>query len=425
MDRAALIAQVQQAGQQALNLIRAGRLHDALAWCVRGLALAPGHPGLSFLAGVCHNEMGRSEAALGCFEATLKQQPQHIDALYNSGVALQRLGRGSDAENLYQQVLAHKPDYLPALVNLAMGQLRSAQFTAGWATLAKASAIRDQQAGVPQLPLPAWDMSTRQRVLVRAQTGLVDTLLFCSVLPDVIAKAETVGLVCDPRLHSLLAASFGDALKLLPPQPPTAEQLAVWDTQCSLVAAMGALRQAPGQFLASAAGYLTADGARAENLRAQLGVEESQTLIGISWRREPAQSAAAEQGLLLSLLAALAGSDRVLVSLEIGDTEAERHAATDQGTPLLLVPGLEDVNAPHVLETQATLIAACDQIVSVDNATAQLAGALGQAQSVLLDADAHWCWGEADGQSLFYANTRILRQSSAPTLAEVLADSIR
>jgi tetratricopeptide (TPR) repeat protein len=60
----------------------------------------------------------------------------------------------------------------------------------------------------------------------------------------------------------------------------------------------------------------------------------------------------------------------------------------------------------------AALISACDHIVSVDNVTVHLAGALGQATRVLLPFACDWRWGQTRPDSYWYSAVRLLRQQA-------------
>jgi Flp pilus assembly protein TadD len=486
MDRATAIAGVQQAGQQALAQIRAGRYEQALGWCVRGLTLAPKHPGLNFLAGVSHNAAGRPEAALGCFAKTLSEQPNHLDALYNAGHALERLGRFEEAIAHYRRALAVKPGHLPSRFNLAnclvaldtddtrgearalleqilnqQGEprahknlgvialsenrlsdaqyhfarvlnafpdfseaagnlgftlLKQEQFAEGWQYLEQGSATKEAEYRERRPALPLWDFSTGQRVLLWVEQGIGDTLMFGSVLPEIIAASEAVGLACDPRLHPLLAATFGEGLALFRIAGP--DTLDGWAVQRSLESSMAGYRRSAADFAATAQGYITADGARAENLRAALGVGEEQTLIGISWHSVASETGASRSCALNELLAAAAGDDRVFVNLQYGDVSDELAQARDAGFNIIEAP---DLDTREDLDGLATLVAACDLVITIDNSTVHLGGALGQNQILLLPYYCDWRWGLERQTSLLYANTQLVRQPGPGDWASVFA----
>ena len=67
----------------------------------------------------------------------------------------------------------------------------------------------------------------------------------------------------------------------------------------------------------------------------------------------------------------------------------------------------------------ASLIMACDSVVTIDNSTAHLAGALGQNVKVLLPFVHDWRWGFNDLSSYWYDNVELYRQPKPEDWASV------
>jgi len=59
----------------------------------------------------------------------------------------------------------------------------------------------------------------------------------------------------------------------------------------------------------------------------------------------------------------------------------------------------------------ATLVAACDLIITVDTMIAHLAGAMGRPVWLLLKADADWRWMTGRNDSPWYPTMRLYRQA--------------
>jgi tetratricopeptide (TPR) repeat protein len=388
-------------------LERLGRLDEAIAHYRRVLAVQPDHLPSRFNLANClvmdATEVSVSEAK-ALLEDILTRQKEPR-AHKNLGIIALSENRLADAQHHFEQILKVFPDFAEASGNLGFALLKQEQFAAGWPYLEQGAATREAEYRERRPALPLWDFSPGQRVLLWVEQGIGDTLMFGSVLPEIIAASEAVGLACDPRLHPLLAANFGEALALFPVMGP--DSLDGWAVQRSLEAAMAGYRQSAEDFAATAQGYLTADGAKAENLRAALGVGEDQTLVGISWHSVASETGASRSCSLIDLLTAAAGDDRVFVNLQYGDVSAELAAAREAGFTVLEAPGLDTWED---LDGLATLIAACDLVITVDNSTVHLGGALGQNQILLLPHYCDWRWGLERDTSLVYANTQLVRQ---------------
>ena len=56
---------------------------------------------------------------------------------------------------------------------------------------------------------------------------------------------------------------------------------------------------------------------------------------------------------------------------------------------------------------------ACDQVITIDNATAHFSGALGVETHVLLPTTADWRWGISSNKSYWYNSLTLHRQDQA------------
>ena len=93
---------------------------------------------------------------------------------------------------------------------------------------------------------------------------------------------------------------------------------------------------------------------------------------------------------LVELVAALP-EDYFLINLQYGDVIndlREVEINLNRG-----VSTFNDIDNFSQLELFAALIAACDEIVSIDNSTVHFAGALGKKCHVLLPFSSDWRWG--------------------------------
>ena len=81
---------------------------------------------------------------------------------------------------------------------------------------------------------------------------------------------------------------------------------------------------------------------------------------------------------------------------------------------------VSEIDKFYDLDGLAALISACDHIVSVDNVTVHLAGALGQATRVLLPFACDWRWMVDRSDSPWYPEMTLYRQKIQGDWAGVL-----
>ena len=129
--------------------------------------------------------------------------------------------------------------------------------------------------------------------------------------------------------------------------------------------------------------------------------------MGISWSSVNEETGPDRSVGLAALVKALDPRDNFLVNLQYGDVAADIAGLGDQGA---LVHQEDTVDVTQDLDGLAALIKACDIVVSIDNSTVHLAGALGTDQIILLPKPCSWRWGIDREASLLYAKTKLLRQ---------------
>ena len=106
----------------------------------------------------------------------------------------------------------------------------------------------------------------------------------------------------------------------------------------------------------------------------------------------------------------LALPDVDFVSLQYGDTGEEIEQVRSRSSVTVL--SYKDVDNFHDIDGLASLIQACDFVVSVDNSTVHLAGALGKDTRVLLPFVPNWRWLMDRDDSPWYASVKLYRQGS-------------
>ena len=116
-------------------------------------------------------------------------------------------------------------------------------------------------------------------------------------------------------------------------------------------------------------------------------------------------------------LAALPGI--TFVDLQYGDTEAERKAFLDEtGTAILHDDGVDQMAD---LDAFAAQVAAMDLIISIDNSTVHMAGALATPVWTLLPFQSDWRWMTERQDSPWYPEMRLFRQTEPGAWADVIA----
>ena len=157
-------------------------------------------------------------------------------------------------------------------------------------------------------------------------------------------------------------------------------------------------------------GYLKADPRRVESIRNELKLEDK-TVIGISWMSFNSLNPLKKSVQLKDMERIFSGLDVVLVNLQYGDVEDEiREFKEATGIDVLQCASVDN---REDLDGLAALTEACDLVVSIDNVTVHLAGALAKKTWVLLNYVSIYYWLLDHPDSIWYPSISLYRQ---PTL---------
>ncbi len=208
------------------NLLRAnGNLDAAETVLVPALARNPGAAELWLTLGSVHRERGDRTRAEQHYREALVLRPHYPPALSNLADFLADAGQTGEALDLYDRAIKRDPQSPQARLNRAVLHLLTGNLKDGWRDYAARLKISGK-APVCDHGLPRWDGGTLRgkRLLVTAEQGVGDQIMFASIFGDLIARAKTEGgsviVECEPRLVSLFARSFPDA-RVMPSQMET------------------------------------------------------------------------------------------------------------------------------------------------------------------------------------------------------------
>lgn len=197
------------------NLLRAqGQFESALALLEPALARHPQSLELQLTLGSTWRETGDRERAKHFYRAALALRPDYDLALSNLADLLAVDGDFETARTLYDRAL--KAGGHPQIrLNRAILHLQMGNLAEGWRDYAARTDIPNK-VPVTDLKLSEWRGTPldRVRLLVRAEQGVGDQLMFMSAIPDLLVRAGggRVILECEPRLVPLAARSFPAAL---------------------------------------------------------------------------------------------------------------------------------------------------------------------------------------------------------------------
>ena len=394
----------------ALKLL--GDLDAAYVAYGKALELDPTMQQALVNAGAALDDMGRHEEALVLYLKALDLKPRCVITHLNIGNAYQALGNFELALDHYDRALSGDPENSHARWNRAMANLRCGRFQEGWQDYEWRTAAGETKLDL--YPQTEWDGSSLagKTLLVHAEQGVGDEILFASCYHDLIARARQCVFVCEPRLAGLFRRSFPQAAIYGHRRRHERNPCEVAEPVDFQIAAGSIPRFLRGsvESFPQRTHYLLADAAKRELWKDRLDALGPGLKIGISWRAggKPAEQARRTTGLFQWRgLLSLPGTH--FVNLQYGDAADDIAEARDRfGVEIHDWP---DADALTDLDGLAAQIAALDLVIAVGNTTVHLAGSLGVPAWSLLPANPSWRWMSGVDAVPWYSSVRLFRQS--------------
>ncbi len=350
-------------------------------------------------------------------------EKKHIDIYHNIGLAYINVGDFKKAINFINQALLFDNSDAKIRFSRSIAYLGDGNFPLGWEDYV----FRPKKEGITNKyldilgGLKEWDLNKSPRnipLVILPEQGIGDEIMFASIIPDLIKSNEgEITLACDNRLISIFQRSFKnitittlDNLKTTPDM----QQIHI-----------GSL---PQYFRGSESDFKPPQPYISPNNETTLYFHDKYSYIeglrvGIAWK-----SGNPDQGEKRSLplnqwkdMISIPGC--TFFNLQYGDVQQEIDEFTSQ-------TGIEIINDKEVdqlksIEDFIAQISTLDLIITIDNSTAHIAGALGVPTWVMLQHNCDWRWMRGRYDSLWYKSLRLYRQKEIGNWSNVTEEIIK
>ena len=361
--------------------------------------------------------LDRFADAVPHLEKAWRLAPRDPDVMCNWAMYLQQRGELAQSIALLDQLIeAEAADPVPRL-NRALARLKMADFAQGWVDYEWR-----KHAGWPYVartfPFPEWqgEPLAGRKILVHAEQGLGDQIMFASCVPDLIAMGAQCVIECAPKLEALFRRSFPEATVTTHWTPDDGEQ----GIDCYVAMGSVPLRvRTNREAFPTHSGYLKADPQGIARWRERLARLPGKHKIGISWRGGARSTRRSVRSVPLDLwLPILRHADMSFVSLQYTDCREEvERMEREQGVQVQHWP-----EAIDDYDQTAALVCALDLVISVQTAIVHLGGALGRPVWVMVPAVAEWRYLQSGKGLPWYPAVRLFRQSKAGEWGGVIAN---
>ncbi len=389
-----------------------GHVGMALQFFRRSLALENKIPNLWMHYGATLHDLHRYEEAREAFAMVVKALPNDPMAYANTAASYVQEGRAREAVEWADKALAIDDNHRIASIAKGFGCLGLGRWADGWERVeylyGETLVIRVYND--PEHEEPMWDGTKGQTVVVQADQGLGDIIMFSQCLPQMMADCKQVILDTSPRLAPLFRRNFpGLIVYETMKQSSDLEWPRNYKIDAHIhISYLGKFyRTKDADFPRKA--YLSPEVARVEQWRTFLA-EYPRPWVGIAWKGGNQITNEAARSISLTDLDPILRQGGTFVSLAYQDVGLEVARWNINNVTQIVCPLLKNEGD---YEHTFSLIAALDKVITVTTTVAHACGAMGKPASVMVNRAPQWRYAHHCGDGMIWYpenSVRLYRQ---------------
>ena len=393
------------------------RLKEAEISIRKAIELNPDYSTAYFNLGTILLDKGDLKEAEKATLKAIELQPNYADAFLCLGIIFKVLENYQDAEVAFRKAIALNANFSEAHQNLFFILLKCKKFTEGWEEYSWRWKIDRKVSIGSELKTnqPEWNLSQRGRVLLWREQGVGDEIYFSSLIPDFLDKVDQLILNIDVRLVPLLRRTFGDKIEYI--DDDSLLNTNDYDFHIAMGSLPKLLRPSLNSFHKCKKFRLKVDIDKSQKLRSKLLDNRYEKLVGISWKskstNQPNKSMHLEEFIL-----GINSPGIKFICLQYGEVKDEIFDLKKRHN--INIFEVEEIDNFKDIDGLASLISACDEVVTTNNMTVHLSGAIGVKTNVLLDLTCGWEYGIDDEKSYWFPSVKLFRQESSGEWANAL-----
>jgi len=382
------------------------RCDEALMAIERAMELGADKASCFVARGANFAELRQFDKALEDYDRGIRINPANSVWFYNRGSLLQNLRRYEEALISFDEAIAREPNHAPAYWNAGLTHLTLGN-PKGWDYYEWRWRLGKGGPDKRTLPkeIPRWhgfESLELKRILLVAEQGLGDSIMFCRYATLVAERGAEVTLAVPKGLVRMLAGVQGLA-NIVPRDEPRI--LARFDYYCPLLSLPKIFATTFDRVPFGDRPYLSADPTLVALWRERLaaaGCDGSRPRVGLMWSGR-ATKALGLRSMSLATMLGVMDPGYQYVSLQKDIPSEDKDLLRERGVPHFGDEQEDFADAAAIIEL-------CDLVISIDTSIAHLAGALGKETWVALQFNSEWRWLLDRDDSPWYPRARLFRQ---------------
>ena len=407
-------SRLSQANHLLGNVLRdLGNFDLAIDSYKKEISLNPNYPDVLNDLGILYFIKNEFDKSINAYDQATKIDSGYADPYQNKAMIYIRQKKFNEAKKLLELAIKLKPNNYEAIAVLANLKKHICEFDDAWQFYQHRFELelKDEK---KYFKKPLWNNQfvKGKRIYLYAEQGIGDQILFGTMFRDAFETQNTFIVSIDKRLLPIFNRSFMqyNNVEFTPKDDEVNDSL--FDMQLAIGDLGKFFRKSKDDFKANTPFYLLSNEVKRNALRDQF-ITRKKITCGVAWKSASNKIGSDKSLNLKQLEPILHLKDISFVDLQYGDTLEERETLKRESG--LNINKIEAIDNFNDIDGLASLIDACDFVVTISNVTAHIAGALGKKVFLMVPYSKGRCWYWHDGlkQSLWYPSIQIFTQNEA------------
>ncbi|MBU6235555.1 MAG: polysaccharide pyruvyl transferase family protein, partial [Alphaproteobacteria bacterium] len=392
---------------------------QALKASQKAAALAPNDSVYQCNLGLCYLNLARIDEAMKAFDRAIELDPLMMAAYLNRSTIHRFKKDNLFLESELQAAYEIDPSSADVHYGIGVNALRKEQYEKAFAEIEWYWHKNKLTSGRIPTSIPRWygEDIKGKTLMFFADQGVGDIIMMMRFIPEVVEKYKPKKIIFNihKKLQGVFLATFPELFASGQGEFFKDTAVSVSQSGVDMAIAATTLPHVLGTTITSVPspeGYLKTVAKKDYKTGS-----DKEFVIGISWYTR-SQDGGYIRSLRLADFAFLSKYKNIrIIDLQYGDTSAERAENAAAGFDIFHD---ETVDSWAEMQPLVDQIAACDLVISIDNATVHTAGALGTPCWVLLPQEAYWRWPISGESSPWYESLRLFRQTENRSYPELI-----
>jgi len=391
--------------------VKCKKYNEALSSIIQSLDINPNFTDAwSFKASIFRS-LHSYDKAIYSVNRALELNPNFTDALFCKGLLLLDLKRYSESISIFNKILQLDPNFSSVYISLAEAHLSNQEYTKGWVDYdnyrfknPKYRKFKDDKDSV-------WNGDkSNDTLFIWAEQGLGDQILYSSVFKELELYPQNIILSLDKKLLPIYQRSFPNFILL--DRENTVNKLTdkSYDHHIPLGSVLKFFRSTIEDFNNATHPYIIDNNNLTKYFKSFLN-ENGNLVCGLSWQSSNANFGDFKSIPFHLLNPILNLKDLNFINLQYGADSSVFD--TDMNLFQSNFQFFSELDLFNDIDSLASLIQACDVVVTCSNTTAHISGALNKNTLLLLPygVGKFWYWNNVNGRCIWYPSVSIFQQT--------------